>query len=422
MNTLKKKLPLYILGAMILGALFGSLFPKLGVDIQPLGAAFLRLIKMSIIPLIVTTLIVSITGVGDIKRVGRMGLKTILWFELITTLILFLGLAIANIIKPGEGINLKHLPKADISAISETIATHDIKTFLLNIIPTNIIDSLAKGDLLAIIFFCIMFSLALTSLGKKEITPFFQAVDVLSKASFKLVGMIMIFSPIGVFALTATTVGTYGISVLLPLLKLVGTAYLGLAIIVFGLFPIISLLLKVKITEIYKMIWDLMLIGASATTMEPILAELMKRLEKFGVPKSISSFVIPVGMPLNADGTALYLTIAAPFIAQAFGIDMSFSQQLIMVLVFMVTSKGMAAVPSSSMVILLATSIAVGLPTEGVALIFGIDRVIDMARTAVNIMGHTIASIVIAKSEGVFKKETENIYVKSDHFSKNNIG
>ncbi|WP_035297293.1 dicarboxylate/amino acid:cation symporter [Brevibacillus thermoruber] len=401
---MKTRSAFYILGATVLGALFGHVFPEAGTAIKPLGDAFIRLIKMVVIPVIVTTLLVGITGIGDIKRMGRVGLKTIIWFEVITTLILFIGLAVGNLVQPGKGIDLSQLPKADITAIaSNTSKVLDAKTLLLNIIPTNIVDVLAKSDLLAVIFFCIMFGIALVGLGN-EAKPFLSIMEIASKASFRLVNLVMKVAPIGVFALMSATIGTYGIALLFPLLKLIGTAYLGLAVLVFGLFPLVAVFLSIRITDVYRMIWDLMVIGASTGSTETVVPQLMQRLEKFGVPTYITSFVIPAGMPLNSDGTTLYLTIAGLFIAQAFGIDMSLQQQFMMVLFFVVTSKGVAAVPSSSMVILLATATAVGLPAEGVALILGIDRVIDMARTAVNVMGHVFSCVAVARWEGVFQK------------------
>ncbi|WP_033842328.1 dicarboxylate/amino acid:cation symporter [Geobacillus vulcani] len=399
---MKTRFAFFILAAAVLGAVFGHFFPEAGIAIKPVGDGFIRLIKMVVIPVIVSTLLVGITGVGDIKRMGRVGLKTVIWFELITTIILFIGLAVGNLVKPGVGTNLNRLPKADISSIAEnTSVVMDGKTLILNIIPTNIVDSLARSDLLAVIFFCVMFGIALVSIGE-EAKLVIRILEAISKASFKLVNMVMLVAPIGVFALMSATIGTYGIGLLLPLIKLIGAAYLGLAVVLFGLFPIVAFLLKIKITDVYKMVWDLMIIGASTGSTETVVPQLMQRVEKFGVPKYISSFVIPSGMPLNSDGTTLYLTIAALFIAQAFGIEMSWSKQLMMILFFIVTSKGVAAVPSSSMVILLATGTAVGLPAEGVALILGIDRIIDMARTAVNVIGHVFSSVAVAKWEGVF--------------------
>jgi proton glutamate symport protein len=404
---MKTKLAFYILVATFLGVLFGYFFPHEGVAIKPFGDAFIRLIKMVVIPVIVTTLLVGITGVGDIKRMGRIGVKTVVWFEFITTLILFIGLFVANVVKPGAGIDLSHLPKADISTIaSNTSKILDAKTLLLNIIPTNIVDVLAKSDLLAVIFFCVMFGIALVSINQ-EAKPVISILEAASKASFRLVNMVMMVAPIGVFALMAATIGTYGIAVLIPLLKLVGTAYLGLAVVLFVLFPIVALFLKIRIKQVYKMVWDLMIIGASTGSTETVVPQLMERMEKYGVPKYITSFVIPAGMPLNSDGSTLYLTIAGPFIAQAFGIHMTWTQQILMVLFFIVTSKGVAAVPSSSMVVLLATAAAVGLPAEGVALILGVDRVIDMARTAINVIGHVFSSVAVARWEGVFEENTD---------------
>jgi proton glutamate symport protein len=405
---MKARFALYILAATVLGSIFGHFLPEAGIAIKPLGDGFIRLIKMIVIPVIVTTLLVGITGIGDIKRMGRVGLKTLIWFEVITTLILFIGLAVGNILKPGSGMDLSNLPKADISTVAEnTTVVMDGKTLLLNIIPTNIVDALAKSDLLAVIFFCVMFGVALVSIGK-EATPFVTILEALSKASFRLVNMVMTTAPIGVFALMAATIGHYGIGLLVPLAKLIGAAYIGLGIIMFVLFPLVALFLRIRIIEVYKLVWDLLILGAATGSTETVVPQLMQRLEKFGVPKYITSFVIPAGMPLNSDGTTLYLSIAGLFIAQAFGIEMSWSQQLMMILFFIVTSKGIAAVPSSSMVVLLATVTAVGLPAEGVAIIIGIDRIIDMARTAVNVLGHVFSCVAVARWEGVFRPELDS--------------
>ncbi|MCL6600811.1 MAG: cation:dicarboxylase symporter family transporter [Alicyclobacillus macrosporangiidus] len=401
---MRVRMALYILLATVLGGLFGYLFPHAGIAIKPIGDAFIRLIKMVVLPVIASTLLVGVAGIGDIRRMGRIGLKTVVWFEFFTTLILLLGLVIANVVHPGTGIDLSQLPKGDISKLQSNTATvMDGTTLILNIIPTNFLDAMARSDMLATIFFCVMFGIALAGLGERA-KPFIQFMEIVSQAAFRLVNMVMTVAPIGVFALMAATIGTYGVKLVIPLLRLIGTAYLALALLVFVVFPIVALCLRIRITDVYKMVWDLMLIGASTGSTETVVPQLMDRLERFGVPKSITSFVIPAGLPLNSDGTTLYLTIAAPFIAQLFGIHMTFMQQITMILFFIVTSKGVAAVPSSSMVILLATATAVGLPAEGVALILGVDRIIDMARTAVNVMGHVFSSTVVARWEGVLGK------------------
>ncbi|CAB3390863.1 dicarboxylate/amino acid:cation symporter [Kyrpidia spormannii] len=410
---MRVRMALYILIATVLGGLFGHFFPEAGVAIKPVGDAFIRLIKMVVLPVIVSTLLVGVAGIGDIKRVGRIGIKTIIWFEFFTTIILILGLVIANVLKPGAGLDASHLPKADITGLeSNTGKVMDGTSLLLNIIPTNFVDAMARGDMLAIIFFCVMFGIALVGLGERG-RPFVSLMEIVSQASFRLVNLVMTVAPIGVFALMAATIGTYGVQLVIPLLRLIGTAYVALAIVVFVVFPIVAWFLRIRIIEVYKMVWDLMIIGASTGSTETVVPQLMDRLERFGAPKSITSFVIPAGLPLNSDGTTLYLTIAAPFIAQLFGIHMTFWHQVMMILFFIVTSKGVAAVPSSSMVILLATATAVGLPAEGVALILGVDRVIDMARTAVNVMGHVFSSTVVARWEGVFGQKDPEVTVQS---------
>ncbi len=334
---------------------------------------------------------------------GSLGIKTIIWFEVITTLVLALGLLLANVLKPGVGLNLSHLAKKDIHELSGyTEKVVDLKQMLLDIIPVNIIDVMAKNDLLAVIFFAILFGVAAAGIGKAS-APVMSFFESTANIMFKLTQMVMVTAPIGVLALMAASVGQFGIVLLLPMLKLIGTVFLGLFLILFVLFPIVGLIFKIKYFEVLKMIWDLFLIAFSTTSTETILPQLMDRMEKYGCPKRVVSFVVPSGLSLNCDGSSLYLSVSCIFLAQAFHVEMPLSQQLLMMLVLVMTSKGIAAVPSGSLVVLLATANAVGLPAEGVAIIAGVDRVMDMARTGVNVPGHAVACIVVSKWEKAFK-------------------
>ncbi|AXC51566.1 glutamate:protein symporter [Bacillus spizizenii] len=402
---MKKLIAFQILIALAVGAVIGHFFPDFGMALRPVGDGFIRLIKMIVVPIVFSTIVIGAAGSGSMKKMGSLGIKTIIWFEVITTLVLGLGLLLANVLKPGVGLDLSHLAKKDIHELSGyTDKVVDFKQMVLDIIPTNIIDVMARNDLLAVIFFAILFGVAAAGIGKAS-EPVMKFFESTAQIMFKLTQIVMVTAPIGVLALMAASVGQYGIELLLPMFKLVGTVFLGLFLILFVLFPLVGLIFQIKYFEVLKMIWDLFLIAFSTTSTETILPQLMDRMEKYGCPKRVVSFVVPSGLSLNCDGSSLYLSVSCIFLAQAFQVDMTLSQQLLMMLVLVMTSKGIAAVPSGSLVVLLATANAVGLPAEGVAIIAGVDRVMDMARTGVNVPGHAIACIVVAKWEKAFRQK-----------------
>ncbi|AJO56940.1 MULTISPECIES: glutamate-aspartate/proton symporter GltP [Bacillus] len=402
---MKKLIAFQILIALAVGAVIGHFFPDFGMALRPVGDGFIRLIKMIVVPIVFSTIVIGAAGSGSMKKMGSLGIKTIIWFEVITTLVLGLGLLLANVLKPGVGLDLSHLAKKDIHELSGyTDKVVDFKQMVLDIIPTNIIDVMARNDLLAVIFFAILFGVAAAGIGKAS-EPVMKFFESTAQIMFKLTQIVMVTAPIGVLALMAASVGQYGIELLLPMFKLVGTVFLGLFLILFVLFPLVGLIFQIKYFEVLKMIWDLFLIAFSTTSTETILPQLMDRMEKYGCPKRVVSFVVPSGLSLNCDGSSLYLSVSCIFLAQAFQVDMTLSQQLLMMLVLVMTSKGIAAVPSGSLVVLLATANAVGLPAEGVAIIAGVDRVMDMARTGVNVPGHAIACIVVSKWEKAFRQK-----------------
>ncbi|SCV40222.1 Proton/glutamate symport protein @ Proton/aspartate symport protein [Bacillus subtilis] len=402
---LKKLIAFQILIALAIGAVVGHFFPDFGMALRPVGDGFISLIKMIVVPIVFSTIVIGAAGSGSMKKMGSLGIKTIIWFEVITTLVLGLGLVLANVLKPGVGLDLSHLAKKDINELSGyTDKVIDFKQMILDIIPTNIIDVMARNDLLAVIFFAILFGVAAAGIGKAS-EPVMNFFESTAQIMFKLTQIVMVTAPIGVLALMAASVGQYGIELLLPMFKLVGTVFLGLFLILFVLFPLVGLIFHIKYFEVLKMIWDLFLIAFSTTSTETILPQLMDRMEKYGCPKRVVSFVVPSGLSLNCDGSSLYLSVSCIFLAQAFHVDMTLSQQLLMMLVLVMTSKGIAAVPSGSLVVLLATANAVGLPAEGVAIIAGVDRVMDMARTGVNVPGHAMACIVVSKWEKAFREK-----------------
>ncbi|MBB2482324.1 cation:dicarboxylase symporter family transporter [Bacillus sp. APMAM] len=402
-----KKLSLgwQILIGLALGIVIGAIFfenPTLPKILKPVGDIFLRLIKMIVVPIVVSSLIIGVSGVGDMKSLGKIGGKTILYFEIITTIAIVVGLLAANIFHPGTGVDRTHLAKTDISSYvstTESTKSHSFIDTIVNIVPANPIQALANGDMLAIIFFSVLFGLGVAAIGErgKPVIDFFKGV---ADSMFYVTNQVMKVAPIGVFALIGVTVSTFGLSSLFPLVKLVAVVYGSMIFFIIVVLGIVARIAKVNIFKFLRYLKDELILGYSTSSSETVLPRIMEKMEKLGCPKAITSFVIPAGYSFNLDGSTLYQSIAALFIAQIYGIHMSIGHQFTLVLVLMITSKGIAGVPGVSFVVLLATLGSVGLPVEGLALIAGIDRILDMARTAVNIVGNSLAAIVISKWEG----------------------
>ena len=406
-----------IMIGLIAGILVGWLFSGqewIATWIAPLGDLFIRLIKMIVVPIVISTLIVGVAGTGDIKALGRLGGKTLLYFELITTFAILVGLVFANVLKPGIGIELSGLTKTDISsyvASEHTIAHHSFVDTFVHVIPTNIFDALAKGDMLAIIFFSVMFGLGLASLGEKgkPLVSLFQ-----SSSGEYVLGDADDYACCAtrVFGLMAVAVSKFGLAALIPLVKLVGVVYLAMLTFIFVIFGSIARWVGVRLFDIIRLLREELILAYSTASSETVLPRLIEKMQGFGVPKHIVAFVIPTGYSFNLDGSTLYQSIAAIFLAQLYGIDLSIGQQITLVLVLMLTSKGIAGVPGVSFVVLLATLSSVGIPAEGLAFIAGIDRIMDMARTVVNVIGNALASIVISRWEGQFRtSQTKDISV-----------
>ncbi|MDN5388311.1 MULTISPECIES: cation:dicarboxylate symporter family transporter [Bacillus] len=407
MKRLKLGLATQIFLGLILGVAAGAIWfgnPAVATYLQPVGDLFLRLIKMIVIPIVVSSLIVGVAGAGSGKKVGRLGFRTILYFEIITTFAIVLGLLLGNIIQPGHGVNFSGAEKQDISQYVETekaASTKSVADTFLHIVPTNFFQSLAEGDLLAIICFTVLFALGVSAIGEKgkPVLSFFEAT---SQAMFHVVNIVMKFAPFGVFALIGVTVSKFGFSSLLSLGKLVLLVYLALAFFLIVIFGIVGKLCGINIFKFLAYMKDELLLAYSTSSSETVLPRVMEKMEKIGCPKGIVSFVIPIGYTFNLDGSVLYQAIAALFLAQVYGIDLSIGQQLTLILVLMVTSKGMAAVPGTSFVVLLATLGTIGVPAEGLAFIAGVDRIMDMARTVVNLTGNALAAVVMSKWEGEY--------------------
>src|SRR5881409_1939788 len=388
---------------LILGIVAGYVWPSFAVAIKPLADAFLRMIKMIIAPLLFATLVVGIAGTGDLRSMGRIGLKAIVYFEVATTIALFLGLALVNIFQPGAGIGMPIGADTSAAAAMAQNQQHAWDIFL-HLFPTSVIDAMARGDILQLVVFSMFFGIAVAAIGKKG-QPVLDVLDATAHAMFKFTGYVMAFAPIGVFAAIAATVGGKGIAILFTLGKLIALMYLGLAIFVLIVVGGVSYLIRVPFLAFVKAVREPFLIAFTTASSEAALPKALEVMERFGVPKNIVGFVLPTGYSFNLDGTTLYLSLASVFVAQLAGIQMSFGQQIVMMLTLMLTSKGVAGVPRAALVVLTATLTQFRLPLEGAAILLGIDQVMDMGRTAVNVMGHCIATAVVARWEGVFDDE-----------------
>ncbi|MEH6955758.1 cation:dicarboxylate symporter family transporter [Neobacillus drentensis] len=390
---------------LVLGIIVGAVFygnPHVATYLQPIGDIFIRLIKMIVVPIVISSLIVGVAGAGDMKSLGKLGGKTLLYFEIITTIAIVVGLLAANVFQPGDGVDKSKLTKTDINSYVETAQhteSHSMIDTVVNIVPTNIIQSLANGEMLPIIFFSVMFGLGVAAIGEKglPIINFFRGT---ADAMFYVTNQIMKVAPFGVFALIGVTVSKFGITSLIPLGKLVLVVYGAMFFFIIVILGLTAKIVGFNIFNLIKYLKDELILGYSTASSETVLPKIMEKMEKLGCPKSITSFVIPTGYSFNLDGSTLYQAIAALFIAQMYGIHMSIGHQITLVLVLMLTSKGIAGVPGVSFVVLLATLGSVGIPVEGLAFIAGIDRILDMARTCVNIVGNSLAAIVITKWEG----------------------
>ena len=372
-------------------------------QVKPLADVFLRMIKMIIAPLLFSTLVVGIAGTGDMKTMGRIGLKAIIYFEIATTVALFLGLGLVNLFQPGVGMALPL--NADTKAAAAMVQSQQHAwDILLHMFPTSVIDSMARGDILQVVIFSMFFGIAVAAIGAKG-QPVLDLMESTAQAMFKFTGYVMAFAPVGVFAAIAATVGSKGLGILLTLGKLVGLMYLGLVIFALIVLGIVSYLIRVPFLTFVKAIREPVLIAFTTASSEAALPKALEIMERFGVPKNIVGFVLPTGYSFNLDGSTLYLSLCSVFVAQMAGVHMTLGQQLIMMLTLMLTSKGVAGVPRAALVVLAATLATFNLPLEGAAILLAIDQIMDMGRTAVNVMGNCIATAVVARWEGVFDDE-----------------
>ena len=380
---------------MFIGLIVGWIWPEIGVNAKPLSTIFLRLIKSIIAPLIFSTLIIGIAGHGNIKQVGRIGFKSIIYFEVVTTFALFIGLFFVNYFKPGVGV---HLSGGDMGGISAK--QQSITDVLTHIFPQSVVYAASEGELLQLVVFTLIFSLALLMVAEEKRKPILTFFDSLAETMFKFTNIVMKFAPIGVGAAIAVTVGHRGLEVLYNLGLMILTFYVALTFFVVFVLIGVMLIFKIPIKKFFTTVKEPALIAFSTTSSEAALPKALEVMEKFGVSRKIVSFVLPLGYSFNLDGSTLYLSLASVFVAQAAGIDLTFTQQALMMLTLMLTSKGVAGVPRASLIILAGTLATFGLPLEGVAVILGIDEIMDMGRTMINVVGNCLATVVVAKWEG----------------------
>ena len=401
----KNRLTLYIFIGMAVGLVIGAVWPGVGVQLRPVSMIFIRLIKSIIAPLIFATIVVGIAGHSDLKSVGRMGLKALIYFEIVTTIALFMGLGFVNLTRPGVGVQLAG--GGDLGGITGQSQT--LTDVLIHIFPQSFFQAAAEGNILQVVVFSMIFAAGL-SLAHHKKKALLDVLDSVAETMFKFTGIVMRFAPFGVGAALAVAVGSKGPAVLLHLGLLILTFYACAACFIFFIFGAVILIFKVPLKKFVRAVKEPALIAFSTTSSEAALPKALQNMETLGVPREVVSFILPTGYSFNLDGTSLYLSLASIFVAQAAGVHLSFGQQLVMVLTLMLTSKGVAGVPRASLVILAGTLASFGLPLEGVAILLGIDELVDMVRTLINVVGNCLASVVVAKWEKKFVEAEDPVF------------
>ena len=396
----RRSLTVWIAAGILIGAELGYDLGKTAANLQVLSQIFLRLVKTIIAPLIFSTLVVGIAGHSNLKQVGRMGIKALIYFEVVTTIALFIGLAAINFSKAGEGVTPPAAPTPQVQVQKQT--TSDL---IQHVFPENIAKSIAEGQVLQVVVFSIIFGIALALVSERKRRPVFEFFEGVSETMFRFTNIVMLFAPIGVAGAIAYTVGTMGFGVMVNLLKLVATLYAALVVFVLCVFLPVAALARLPLKGFFRAVAEPASIAFATASSEAALPRAMEAMEAFGVPRQVVAFVIPTGYSFNLDGSTLYLSLASIFVAQAAGIHLSFSQQLLMVFTLMLTSKGVAGVPRATLVILLGTVDSFHLPAWPIFIILGVDQLMDMARTMVNVIGNCLATAVIARWEGEFGRE-----------------
>ncbi len=404
-----------IMIGLVVGGVIGWLRPDWGNAVYFLRDIFINLIKSIIAPLVFSTIVVGIAGAGALRKVGRMGAKALLYFEIVTTAALFIGLAVVNFTKPGIGVTLAVTNTDVIKTIEQSHPKTLVET-IVHAFPSSVIEAMVRGDVLQIVAFSVLFALAVSAVGEKG-KPIVRAMESLSQVMFKFTNYVMMFAPIGVGAAMAHTIGTQGLGVLVNLGKLIGSLYLALVIFIALVFGLVIFIARIPLRQFVRAVREPAALAFATTSSESALPKAMQAMERFGVPRHIVGFVMPTGYSFNLDGSTLYLALASVFVAQAaettMGWHMGFGQQIVMMLTLMLTSKGVAAVPRASLVILLATLnsfLPAGLGPIGVAIIFGVDELMDMGRTCVNVIGNCLATVVVARWEKEFDESRARVF------------
>ncbi len=398
---LKRSLTAWIVVGLAAGAELGHDWPSMAERVQFLGTIFLRLIKVIIAPLLFGTLVVGIAGHADLRKVGRLGIKSLIYFEIVSVITLVIGFAAINISRAGEGV---HLPPVAGGAPLAAVP-HSAAQLITDIFPENIAKSVAEGQVLQVVVFSLLFAMALALVPEAKRRPMLAFAESLSETMFKFTNLVMYAAPIGVFGAIAYTVGHLGLGVLLPLLKLLATMYVALFVFIVGVLLPIALLVKTPLKEFLRAVTEPVTIAFATASSEAALPRAMEEMEAFGVRRETVAFVLPTGYSFNLGGSSLYQALALIFVAQAAGIHLTIGQQTVMMLTLLISSKGTAGVARASLVIVLAAAASFHLPTEPLFLLFGIDQLMDMGRTAVNVLGNCLACVVVARWEGEFRTE-----------------
>jgi aerobic C4-dicarboxylate transport protein len=401
-RRLHHNLTVQVLVAITLGVLLGAVAPEWGKAMKPIGDTFINLVKMVIAPIIFLTIVLGVASMQDVKKVGRVGGKAFLYFEIVSTVALAIGLVVVNLTRPGAGIDVAAVAGGDVSRYAAASKQTGFVEILTHIVPSSVVGAFANGEILQVVFFALLFGVALLGMGAAG-RPVLAGVDRLSQVFFRLTGMIMRVAPLGAFGAMAYTIGAFGLQALLPLGRLMADVYLTMALFIFVVLNLVARAYGFSLWQLLRFIKDEILIVLGTSSSEAALPRMLHKMERYGCDRSVVGLVIPAGYSFNLDGTSIYLSMAAIFIAQAYGIDLSVGEQLSLLGVLMVTSKGAAGVTGSGFIVLAGTLAATRtVPVEGMALLLGVDRFMSEARAITNLIGNAVATVVVAKSEGGF--------------------